>query len=605
MTHEQEDYEDYHDKIQGLNQITESNRKHEFHDDVYVVNQNSFRKIDRQSFVYWFGQEILQLFVDYQQLGDLTDVVAGLQTGDDDRFTRCWWEIDRNDIGDRFKWYMLSGDDSTYYYSTERVVDWNEDGQGIIDYEESHPRNVDYYGQAGVTFRRASKRFTARTQPSGQYFINHAHFIETGSEEVSKELTGYLCSSLVRFILQGLNPGLDFQVGDGKRIPSPELGGLPDEVGELSDIAVQVQKRKFAYKETKNEYDPDLLVENYNDIIERLELLNADIEVIHGLIDSRIFNFFTMNDSAIDRVLEENLKNLSDYPHVSNSGNLSDRPEYLQRQVKTIEMAEEEYNQLVSDISTSDGELRDLSEEHSVSPYTVAKIRSSEEIYDSDRLEKRAGRIVSYLMGIAFDRWNVDSSTDKNEIIDVSNSMNSTETNIITIFLEVFEDGDDFREQIESDLGTSINKWLKDRFFRYHHCKEYRRRGQRNPIYWQLESPESAFSCYVYYHEIEANTLPKLRGQYLDPRINKLENELETLTAQTSGDNPDKELLNRKEEVQNDLDDIREFRDTIDEMIDDGVTVDVEKGIWENIKEWDQYEVLETGLPKLKSSYSR
>jgi hypothetical protein len=40
-------------------------------------------------------------------------------------------------------------------------------------------------------------------------------------------------------------------------------------------------------------------------------------------------------------------------------------------------------------------------------------------------------------------------------------------------------------------------------------------------------------------------------------------------------------------------------------MIDDGVTVDVEKGIWENIKEWDQYEVLETGLPKLKSSYSR
>jgi hypothetical protein len=84
-----------------------------------------------------------------------------------------------------------------------------------------------------------------------------------------------------------------------------------------------------------------------------------------------------------------------------------------------------------------------------------------------------------------------------------------------------------------------------------------------------------------------------------------LENELETLNAQTSSDDPDKELLKRKEKVQDDLTDIVEFRDTIDEMIDDGMTVDVEKGIWENIKEWDQYEVLETGIPRLKSSYSR
>ena len=150
-----------------------------------------------------------------------------------------------------------------------------------------------------------------------------------------------------------------------------------------------------------------------------------------------------------------------------------------------------------------------------------------------------------------------------------------------------------------------MSDWLRENFFRYHHCKEYRRRGQRIPIYWQLESENGTFSCFVYYHNIDDNTLPKLRGQYLDPRIVELESELETINTQTRGDNPDKELLNKKEEIQNNLDDIKEFRDTIDVMIDDGVTVDVEKGIWENIKIWDQYEVLETGLPKLKSSYSR
>jgi hypothetical protein len=161
------------------------------------------------------------------------------------------------------------------------------------------------------------------------------------------------------------------------------------------------------------------------------------------------------------------------------------------------------------------------------------------------------------------------------------------------------------QSSLEDSLGTSLEDWLRESFFRYHHCKEYRRRGQRIPIYWQLESPNGAFSCFIYYHEIDSNTLAKLRGQYLDPRVDELENELETLNAQTKGDDPDRELLNRKEEVQNDLNDIRQFRATIDKMIDDGVAVDVEKGIWENIKEWDQYEVLGTGLPKLKSSYTR
>jgi hypothetical protein len=170
---------------------------------------------------------------------------------------------------------------------------------------------------------------------------------------------------------------------------------------------------------------------------------------------------------------------------------------------------------------------------------------------------------------------------------------------------KLFQDAERAERSLDSALGDHPVTWLRENFFRHHHVDEYKPRGERSPIYWQLESPNGGFSCFVYYHEINENTLPKLRGQYLDPRIDELKNELETLNTQTSAENPDKELLNRKEEVQNDIEDIREFRETIDEMIDDGVTVDVEKGIWENIKEWDQYEVLETGLPKLKSSYSR
>jgi hypothetical protein len=206
-----------------------------------------------------------------------------------------------------------------------------------------------------------------------------------------------------------------------------------------------------------------------------------------------------------------------------------------------------------------------------------------------------------------FGRWNTggNAPTVDDELLAFEVRDESLETLIRNSIEKIFDDGSAVEEALETALGSRIDEWVRERFFRHHHVDEYKPRGERSPIYWQLESPNGGFSCFIYYHDIDANTLPKLRGQYLDPRIDELENELETLNAQTSGNNPEKELLSRKEEVQNHLNDIKDFRDTIDEMIDDGVTVGVEEGIWENIKEWDQYEVLETGLPKLKSSYTR
>lgn len=273
-----------------------------------------------------------------------------------------------------------------------------------------------------------------------------------------------------------------------------------------------------------------------------------------------------------------------------------------------IEVDSEEYQELVTAVENkSDQSLREISEELEISPYSVATIRKEHNLYGKDERKNLGGQLLSYFIGCAFNRWEDHNLTSlQSEILCFGERQDKNIRNVVYKYLdELFESQSKEKRKIDELLGEDAFEWLRHDFFENHHCKEYRRRGQRIPIYWQLESPSGAFSCFVYYHEIDANTLPKLRGQYLDPRIGELENELETLNAQTSGENPDKELLNRKEEVQNDLEDIREFRETIDEMIDDGVTVDVEKGIWENIKEWDQYEVLETGLPKLKSSYSR
>lgn len=607
MTHEQEKYSTYEEKIRGLSELTEKSRRSEDDDDIYVVNQESFSKINRQPFVYWFGQEILQLFLDHQQIGDLFDVSQGLATGNDAKFTRNWWEVPKPEIGDTYEWLMLSGDDSIYYHSPERVVYWANDGQAIKEYEGSYPRNTEKYGLPGITFRRSAKRFTARIHPEDFIFSNQAHFIDTGDEEVSRELIGYLCSSLVRFILQGLNPGLDFQVGDGERIPTLKPREFPDRISSLGRIGVEVQERKNRYKETKNEFDPPALVDDFRELPEKLDLWRADVEVIHGQIDDEVFKLFELNPETIDRILDENLENLSSYPHVTNAGALGNRPKELRKKMEEERIPESDYQELIDQVQAEPGaSLRQLSEQLEVSPYTVAKIRAETNSYDPEKLEERSGRLLSYIVGAIFGRWSgLEEMEISSEILPVNGRKASVQDLTEDAVTLLFNRPDEVRDILDSDLNRSPEKWLQNRFFRHHHTAEYKRRGQVTPIYWHLESPEGTFGCLIYYHGIDENTLPKLRGQYVDPLISRLENEVETLAAQTAGDDPDRELLKRKQEAESDLEEVQAFRDTIDQMINDGVSVDVEKGIWENIKEWDQYEVLQTGLPKLKSSYSR
>jgi type I restriction-modification system DNA methylase subunit len=595
---------DSDDKISSLNKITQKQRSGNSPNNVYSLNQESFREIDRTPFIYWFGQEVLQLFVEEPNLGEAAEVMEGLGTGDDDKYIRNWWEIDQDWIGDQYFWFARSGDGDLYYESYEQTVLWENDGEEIRNYSGSRIGNTEYYGEPGITFRDFAKHFTARIHQEDYIFSNKAHFVYTGDAETDYQYLGYLSSSLSRFIMNGLNPGLNFKSGDGARLPI-KPGALEDtQVEELIPRAIEAQQKKCTLKETKPDFDSEILFEKYPDIQYYKDLLDAEVAVIHGKVDDIVFDSYDMSSKTQNRAYDELPPNLYHYPHISNIGGAP--ADSLQ--LKTKNISESEINDIISSVREEKDEgLRSLSESLEISPYTIAELRNEYDLYTSEEKENWAGSLLSCYLGCIMGKWELkELSPVSDGIIAFDEEPNKSIPEYVQQCLEItFDDPDRIYNRLSDDLGKDPIDWLRDSFFRYHHCKEYRRRGQRIPIYWQLESPNGSFSCFVYYHKIDKNTLPKLRGKYLDPRINRLENELETLNAQTSGNDPDKELLKRREKVQDDLDDIRDFRNTIDEMIDDGVSVDLEKGIWENIKEWDQYKVLETGLPKLKSSYSR
>ena len=109
-----------------------------------------------------------------------------------------------------------------------------------------------------------------------------------------------------------------------------------------------------------------------------------------------------------------------------------------------------------------------------------------------------------------------------------------------------FHDGKtgELEREFEEITGESLGKWIGSNFFK-HHISQFKKR----PIAWQLSSHTAngaggkgkkkgldkapAFSCLVYYHKLDHNTLTTLQSQYIRPLRQSYETELRTLDNST------------------------------------------------------------------------
>src|SRR5262249_33334451 len=119
-----------------------------------------------------------------------------LQTGDDFRFVRAWWEIQpettvsntydvtpqsivkQTETGKMWIPFAKGGSFSPYYSDIHLVVNWANDGKEIRNFLDpvsqrplSRPQNGDYYFRGGLTWSdRTTRLFSARIWPAGGVF---------------------------------------------------------------------------------------------------------------------------------------------------------------------------------------------------------------------------------------------------------------------------------------------------------------------------------------------------------------------------------------------------------------------------------------------------
>lgn len=109
---------------------------------------------------------------------------------------------------------------------------------------------------------------------------------------------------------------------------------------------------------------------------------------------------------------------------------------------------------------------------------------------------------------------------------------------------------DRIEAELTNVLKMRIEDWFAKDFFAYH-ATLYRLR----PVLWQLSSAKlrqgkekPAFSCFIYWHKLDADTIPKARQFYLKPVFEASRMEIENIKAKRS-----KVEGREKSEVENEL----------------------------------------------------
>ena len=129
---------------------------------VFITDFDTFRNVPSYPFCYWLRTHALSLFKSCQPFkADGRDVRVGVQTGDNFRFLRLFWEVDPRLLGQGKRWvpYAKGGDYSPYYRDIELVIDWDNDGRVIKEFAKhlygSETRTIksqDFYFRKGLTF---------------------------------------------------------------------------------------------------------------------------------------------------------------------------------------------------------------------------------------------------------------------------------------------------------------------------------------------------------------------------------------------------------------------------------------------------------------------
>lgn len=575
----------------------------------FNTHPSSFSKIPGTPIVYWLSNKVRNTFSDGVPLAQIAQPRVGLQTGDNSRFLRMWWEVSDSQssmncetreaalaTGSRWFPYNKGGEFRKWYGNQEQVVNWERDGASIRSFgseEGGRPRsraqNTDTYFFPSVSWSKISSGDPAFRQfPPGFIYDVAGTSIFADSPKLRKELAAFSNSSVALELLRALAPTLNYEVGQIAQLPVQPLAGT--EAASNVDGLTTTSKQDWDDFETSWNFKAPSWLQGTE----------------------------TPGDEAIQ---------------------LTELFEAFSETNRRTSLAQQEREALNNQIVAA---AYDLADEVPIEVplHRVSLTRNVEFRYGPGRsgaeyqaLERAdfARELISYAIGCVFGRFSLDSpgfilNDEGSTLEDYARQVPQTRfepdaDNVIPIVEgDWFEDdivtkvraflrvafGDRYLvpniQFLEEALGV---KTLRDYFisrrgksFKSLFYEDHTKRYKKRPIYWMFSSPSGAFNALIYLHRYSPSTASIVLNEYLRNYQAKLETaakNLDNKLLETEGAREKAKLEKEISQLRKILVELEEYeQDVLYPLAAEKVELDLDDGVKAN------YEKLGAALRKVK-----
>ena len=575
----------------------------------YVAKQDDFQLVPNMPIVYDSSIKSLEPFSKMQPLKSTVIAKPGMQTSDNDRFLRLWFEVELSKIGyglehelakkSSYKWFPYNKGIGyrKWYGNNDYIVNFFNDGEELKYWLIHNPkdpgtkhwsrnmRNYEYYFQEGITYTAIGQKFSARLNGKGYLFDTK------GPTMFGKNLEcvcGYVNSKVFDLYNRMLCKQMT-KSGDSVNLAPFEYNSSCLEAEKVVHQNISLSKSDWDAFETSWDFTKHPLVVNSDQCIVNSESsANTQLTTNHSSLATS-GQCIVNSDSLANTQLTTNHCSLTTIAQAYQRWEEETNARFAQ-----LKANEEELNCIFIDIYGLQDELTPEVEDKDV---TVRKAD----------LQRDIKSLLSYAVGCMFGRYSLDveglafagGTWDDSKYV----TFKPDEDNVIPITDEdYFEDdiigrliawlnvvyGAETLEEnlhfIADALGTSgdtarqkiRNYFLKD-FFK-DHCKIY----QKRPIYWLYDSgKQNGFKALIYMHRYNADTSGQVRAEYLGKMEETYESEINRMQdIMDNGAGREVALAGkRKEKLQKQLHECRDYDAVLGHIALASIAIDLDDGV--------------------------
>ena len=526
-----------------------------------------FSKIPGSPIAYWVSDRVLKTFEIAKPLSEYGDSRSGLQTSDNNRFLRLWFEVNKSDIGLGYKnaetakssgkkWFphTKGGTYRKWYGNLAFVVNWKDDGKEIkefaTDLYKTYSRivkNTEYYFLPGITWSHTATKnhFGVRFVPEGIIFNVEAPTLFRCN--IWEYIMGLLNSSVASTILPIMNQTMHFLAGDTAKFPVIVDENQIPLINEIVKSNIELEKADWDLQETSWDFRRNILIpdskQSLSDtVFEKMQILQQrkqkiyENEVKLDQIYQSIYTFDdsdvvprTMNDITVcDTTQEYLIKSLISYAVGCIMGRYS--LDHVGLIYAGGQWDLNEYNRFIPD---KDGIIPISDDEYFEDDIVGLFVKFISIVYGEETLESNLKYISTFLKGTGTPRQKIRQ-----------------------YFLNDFFDD---------------------------HCNTYSFASSgKRPIYWLFDSgKKNGFKCLIYMHRYQPDTIARIRTDYIHEQQSRYRTAIADLEQRIeSASTSDRVKLSKKlKHLQEQSAEIHDYEEKIHHLADQYISIDLDDGV--------------------------